>query len=117
VAAGDGKAHFRGFLAFACVAKAASVYLGARLSRESRFMSVSLAIALNARGGPGIVLASTAYAAGIINQSFFVSLVMLSIITSLAAGSWLERVADRLAGARRHHLRDTAEAAGEFSAT
>jgi hypothetical protein len=68
-------------------------------------------------GGPGIVLASTAYAAGIINQSFFVSLVMLSIITSLAAGSWLERVADRLAGARRHHLRDTAEAAGEFSAT
>lgn len=58
---------FLGFLAFACVAKAASVYLGARLSRENKFMSASLAIAMNARGGPGIVLASTAYAAGIIN--------------------------------------------------
>ena len=100
---------FLGFLAFACVAKAASVYLGARLSRENKFMSASLAIAMNARGGPGIVLASTAYAAGIINQTFFVSLVMLSIVTSLAAGSWLERVADRLAGAGRHSQQDAAE--------
>ena len=90
---------FLGFLAFACVFKAASVYAGARLSRENKFMSASLAIAMNARGGPGIVLASTAYAAGIINQTFFVSLVMLSVVTSLLAGSWLERVADRLAGA------------------
>ncbi len=90
---------FLGFLAFACAFKAASVYLGARLSRENRFMSASLAIAMNARGGPGIVLASTAYAAGIINQTFFVSLVMLSVVTSLLAGSWLERVADRLSGA------------------
>jgi hypothetical protein len=42
------------------------------------------------------VLASTAYAAGIINQTFFVSLVMLSVVTSLAADSWLERVGVRL---------------------
>lgn len=107
---------FLGFLAFACVAKAASVYLGARLSRESNFMSASLAIAMNARGGPGIVLASTAYAAGIINQTFFVSLVMLSIVTSLAAGSWLERVADRLAGAGQRP-QDGPEVPGELTAT
>ena len=92
---------FIGFLAFACVAKASSVYLGARLSRENRFMSASLAIAMNARGGPGIVLASTAYAAGIINQTFFVSLVMLSIVTSLLAGSWLEHVGERLGAPAR----------------
>jgi Kef-type K+ transport system membrane component KefB len=89
---------FLGFLVFACLAKAASVYAGARLSRESRFVSASLAIAMNARGGPGIVLASTAYAAGIINETFFVSLVMLSVVTSLLAGSWLERIATRLGG-------------------
>ncbi len=89
---------FLGFLAVACVAKALSVYLGARLSREDRFTSASLAIAMNARGGPGIVLASTAFAAGIINETFFVSLVMLSVVTSLLAGSWLERVAVRLGG-------------------
>jgi Kef-type K+ transport system membrane component KefB len=92
---------FLGFLAFACVAKAASVYLGARLSRENRFVSASLAIAMNARGGPGIVLASTAFAAGIINETFFVSLVMLSVVTSLLAGSWLERVAVRLGAPAR----------------
>ena len=108
---------YLGFLAFACVAKAASVYLGARLSRENKFMSASLAIAMNARGGPGIVLASTAYAAGIINQTFFVSLVMLSIVTSLGAGSWLERVADRLASAVRHPQQDAAEVPGELTAT
>jgi Kef-type K+ transport system membrane component KefB len=87
---------FAGFLLFACIAKAASVYLGARLSRESRFVAWSLAVAMNARGGPGIVLAATAYAAGIINQTFFVSLVMLSVVTSLLAGNWLERMAPRL---------------------
>jgi Kef-type K+ transport system membrane component KefB len=98
---------FAGFLVFACIAKAASVYLGARLSREDRFMSCSLAVAMNARGGPGIVLASTAYAAGIVNQTFFVSLVMLSVVTSLLAGSWLERTASRLA------LADGAAASGK----
>ncbi len=108
---------FLGFLAFACAAKAASVYLGARLSRESTFMSASLAMAMNARGGPGIVLASTAYAAGIINETFFVSLVMLSVVTSLAAGSWLERVADRLAGAGRQPQQDAAEVPGELTIT
>jgi Kef-type K+ transport system membrane component KefB len=114
---------FLGFLAFACFFKAASVYLGARLSGEDTFMSRSLAIAMNARGGPGIVLASTAYAAGIINETFFVSLVMLSVVTSLAAGSWLERVADRLAGyggkpeGDKPEQEESAQAPGELSTT
>jgi Kef-type K+ transport system membrane component KefB len=106
------------FLVFACVAKAASVYLGARLSRENRFMSWSLAVAMNARGGPGIVLASTAYAAGIINQTFFVSLVMLSVVTSLLAGSWLERIAARLgAPARPHRQQAGTSLPGELDTT
>ena len=79
-------------------------------------MSASLAIAMNARGGPGIVLASTAYAAGIINQTFFVSLVMLSVVTSLAAGSWLERVADRLTGAAEHSPRGETTAEADLAA-
>jgi Kef-type K+ transport system membrane component KefB len=108
---------FLGFLAFACVAKAASVYLGARLSREDRFTSWCLAIAMNARGGPGIVLASTTYAAGIINQTFFVTLVMLSIVTSLLAGSWLERTAPRLGAPARQRVRASGELPGELGTT
>lgn len=108
---------FLGFLVFGCVAKAASVYLGARLSREDRFMSRSLAVALNARGGPGIVLASIAYASGIINQTFFVSLVMLSIVTSLLAGSWLERIAVRLGAPAHRHGQASEQLPGQLDTT
>jgi Kef-type K+ transport system membrane component KefB len=108
---------FLGFLVFGCVAKAASVYLGARLSREDRFMSWSLAVALNARGGPGIVLASIAYATGIINQTFFVSLVMLSIVTSLLAGSWLDRMAVRLGAPARRHGQASEQLPGQLDTT
>jgi Kef-type K+ transport system membrane component KefB len=108
---------FLGFLVFACIAKAASVYLGARLSRENRFMSWSLAVALNARGGPGIVLASIAYATGIINRTFFVSLVMLSVVTSLLAGSWLERIATRLGAPSSAAEQASTELPGELGTT
>jgi Kef-type K+ transport system membrane component KefB len=94
---------FLAFLAFACAAKTLSVYLGARLARETPSMAGNLAIAMNARGGPGIVLASTTYAAGVINQTFFVTLVMLSVVTSLLAGAWLERVAPSLGGTGDRH--------------
>jgi Kef-type K+ transport system membrane component KefB len=78
------------FLAFACLAKAASCYLGARLAGQGRRGSWNLAVALNARGGPGIVLASVALDAGIIHEGFYTSLVMLALITSVLAGSWLQ---------------------------
>ncbi len=83
------------FLAFACAAKALSVYAGARIGGEAPRAALNLAVALNARGGPGIVLASVTYSAGIINQKFFACLVLLSIITSLLAGSWLGRTVRR----------------------
>jgi K+:H+ antiporter len=83
---------FAAFLGFACVVKALSVYAGARLSGQNRFGSGNLAVAMNARGGPGIVLASVAFDAAIIDERFYVALVMLAIVTSLLAGSWLERV-------------------------
>jgi Kef-type K+ transport system membrane component KefB len=83
---------FGGFLLFATVVKGVSVYAGARLAGERPPTALNLAAAMNARGGPGIVLASTAFAAGIVGRSFFASLVMLSVVTSLLAGIWLERI-------------------------
>jgi len=83
---------FVAFLLFACLVKSASVYVGARIAGEPRSSAVNLAMAMNARGGPGIVLASTAFGAGIINDSFYTTLVMLAIVTSLIAGTWLQRV-------------------------
>jgi Kef-type K+ transport system membrane component KefB len=88
-------AFFATFLLFACVAKALSVYGGARLAGESSPASWNLAVAMNARGGPGIVLASVAYDAKIISQPFYAVLVLLAIVTSLAAGSWLHALVAR----------------------
>jgi Kef-type K+ transport system membrane component KefB len=50
---------------------------------------LNLAVTSNARGGPGIVLASVAFEAGIINAPFFTTLVVTAIVTSQAAGWWL----------------------------
>ena len=83
---------FLGYLAFACAIKSVSVYAGARLGGQRRAAAMHLAVAMNARGGPGIVVASVAFGAGIINQSFYAVLVLLAVVTSLVAGSWLERV-------------------------
>jgi Kef-type K+ transport system membrane component KefB len=83
---------FAGFLLAACAIKSLSVFAGARLAGETSGSSVNLAVAMNARGGPGIVVASTAFAAGIISQPFYAVLVLLAIVTSLAAGAWLDRV-------------------------
>ncbi|HWE92034.1 MAG TPA: cation:proton antiporter [Pseudonocardiaceae bacterium] len=81
---------FMGFLVLGCVAKAVSVWLGARLAGESNRESTHLAVALNARGGPGIVLATVTLSAGVINEDFFTTLVVLSIVTSQFAGLWLQ---------------------------
>ena len=80
------------FLAVACAAKYGSVWIGARWAGETPAGARNLSVALNARGGPGIVLASVAYDAGIVDQGFYAVLVMLAIVTSLLAGSWLGRV-------------------------
>ena len=83
------------FLAIACGIKLISVGLGARMAGFRGLDILNLAVATNARGGPGIVLASVAYDAGIVNSQAFTTLVLLAILTSQAAGAWLEFVLRR----------------------
>ncbi|MGH9524454.1 MAG: cation:proton antiporter [Terriglobales bacterium] len=80
------------FLLGSCVLKLLSAGAGARLAGFNWFGSLNLAAALNARGGPGIVLASVAFDAGIINVRFYTVLVMAAVLTSQAAGAWLDYV-------------------------
>ncbi|WP_077796105.1 cation:proton antiporter [Streptomyces sp. JHA26] len=84
-----------GFILVACLAKAASAYAGARLASRSKAESLDLAVALNARGGPGIVLATVSFDAGIVNASLFTTLILTAIVTSQIAGWWLERAVAR----------------------
>jgi Kef-type K+ transport system membrane component KefB len=79
----------------ASAVKMLSVVLGAGLAGFCWRDSINLSIALNARGGPGIVLASVAFDAGIINAEFYTTLVLLAVLTSQVAGAWLETVLKR----------------------
>ena len=80
------------FVLAACSIKLVSVAIGARLAGFGRLDTMNLAMATNARGGPGIVLASVAFDAGIVNATFYTTLVLLAVLTSQAAGAWLEFV-------------------------
>ena len=58
------------------------------LNRETK---INFAVTMNARGGPGIVLATVAYSYNIINKEFFTVLILTTMLSSLIAGYWLRR--------------------------
>jgi Kef-type K+ transport system membrane component KefB len=80
------------FLVGSCVVKIASVSLAGRFAGFRGLDLVNLAITTNARGGPGIVLASVAFDAGIISAKFYTALVLAAVLTSQMAGAWLDYV-------------------------
>ena len=80
------------FLAIACALKLVSVAAGARVAGFRGLDVANLSIAMNARGGPGIVLASVAFDAGIVNATFYTTLVLVAVFTSQLAGVWLDYV-------------------------
>ncbi|MFK0019131.1 cation:proton antiporter [Streptomyces sp. NPDC090798] len=91
---------FLWFLVVACGAKALSIWGAALLAGESRVVAGSLAVALNARGTVGVVLAGVTYRAQLINETFFVVLVLVSLVTSQLAGAALARTAPGLRPSR-----------------
>jgi len=80
------------FLIGSCVIKILSVSLAGRFAGFRGLELINLAITTNARGGPGIVLASVAFDAGIISPKFYTTLVLAAVLTSQMAGAWLDYV-------------------------
>lgn len=68
--------------------KLASVLAAAKIAGAGWGRALDYGIAMNTRGGPGIVLASVAHAAGIVDDRLFTAFVLASILTSLATGLW-----------------------------
>jgi Kef-type K+ transport system membrane component KefB len=83
------------FLIGSCAVKILSVSLAGRLAGFRSLDLINLAITTNARGGPGIVLASVALDAGIISPQFYTTLVLAAVLTSQIAGAWLDYVLRR----------------------
>src|SRR5579872_5194433 len=86
---------FAAFLIGSCAIKILSVSLAGQFAGFRGLDLINLAITTNARGGPGIVLASVAFDAGIISATFYTTLVLAAILTSQAAGAWLDFVLHR----------------------
>ncbi|MDR3777189.1 MAG: cation:proton antiporter [Terracidiphilus sp.] len=80
------------FITGTCIIKVLSVSLAGRLAGFRGLDLINLAITSNARGGPGIVLASVAFDAGIISPKFYTTLVVAAVLTSQIAGAWLDYV-------------------------
>ena len=80
------------FVLGSCIVKVLSVSLAGRFAGFRGLDLINLAVTTNARGGPGIVLASVAFEAGIISAQFYTTLVMAAVLTSQIAGAWLDYV-------------------------
>jgi Kef-type K+ transport system membrane component KefB len=80
------------FLVGSCLIKVLAVSFAGRCAGFRGLDLINLAITTNARGGPGIVLASVAFEAGIISPTFYTTLVLAAILTSQFAGAWLDFV-------------------------
>lgn len=83
------------FVIGSCVVKILSVSLAGRLAGFRGLDLINLAITTNARGGPGIIVATVAFDAGIISPSFYTTLVLAAVLTSQMAGAWLDYVLRR----------------------
>ncbi|HXH31162.1 MAG TPA: cation:proton antiporter [Bacteriovoracaceae bacterium] len=66
-------------------------FLTGRLTQHTRIQSIALGITLNARGGPGIVIASAAFDSNIINSTLFTTLIITALATSSLAGTFLDK--------------------------
>ena len=83
------------FILGSCAVKILSVSLAGRFAGFRGLDLINLAITTNARGGPGIVLASVAFDAGIISPKFYTTLVLAAVLTSQMAGAWLDYILRR----------------------
>lgn len=83
---------FLTFLFFTTAFATVATLIVSRLLKKDWLTSFNFAVAMNTRGGPGIVLATIAFDLGIISETFFVTLVLIAIVTSLLAGTWFKFV-------------------------
>lgn len=82
------------FLLFFVIAfglEAAGTLIMLQFTDLNRATKINFAVTMNARGGPGIVLATVAYSYRIISIEFFTVLILTTMLSSLIAGYWLRR--------------------------
>lgn len=76
----------------ACASKIAGVMIGARCCGFSANESLLIGFGMNARGAMEIILSALALDAHLINESVFVALAIMSLVTSILSGFALKRI-------------------------
>jgi Kef-type K+ transport system membrane component KefB len=83
------------FLAASSALKIISMMVSAQLAGFRIRDALNIAITTNARGGPGIIVATVTRETGIIGNEFYTVLVLTAVVTSQLAGAWLALVVRR----------------------
>ncbi len=76
------------FLFFTIVFGSIGTFFAARLMNQGINTSLDLAVAMNTKGAVGIILAGVSLDLGIINELFYVTLVLTALCTTFFAGFW-----------------------------
>lgn len=83
-------------LGTATIGKVGGVWLGAKISKLSDRESLTVGFGMNARGAVGIILVTSAYQAGIIDERVYVALLVMAIFTSLISGPMIKTILKNL---------------------
>ncbi|MDD7984422.1 cation:proton antiporter [Lentisphaera marina] len=100
-------------LAIGTVGKIAGSWAGGKLAGMGNRESLAIGCAMNARGVMEIILGLIAYQTGLINESLFVALVVLALLTSMTSGALVQKILKRRSPLQLKKLlrRDMIEAA------
>jgi Kef-type K+ transport system membrane component KefB len=85
-------------IAVASIAKLLGAYAGARLARLPKQEALALGVGLNARGALEIVIATVGLSLGVLNTRSYTVVVLMAIVTSMAAPPLLRMIAKRWRG-------------------
>ena len=79
-------------LGTATIGKVGGVWLGAKISKLSDCESLTVGFGMNARGAVGIILVTSAYQTGIIDERVYVALLVMAVFTSLISGPMMKMI-------------------------
>ena len=103
-------------IGMAGLTKFVGAFIGGRLGGMSATHSIALGAALNARGALEIVVATIGLSLGVLNDTSYAAVVVMALVTSLAAGpalKWILR-GERIEGPESERLAREARLAGSI---
>ena len=96
-------------LSIAILGKFAGAYIGARLSRLSRWEAIALGAGMNARGVVEVVVATVGLRLGVLGPASYTIVVLVAVVTSLMAPPLLRLAMARVAYNEEERLRKAAD--------